>query len=168
MALQEKTYPFTDLSMRVCTHTHTHTHNTYTNTHATTQTHLFKSHFIQFFALFQHLAGELSILLSAQVFHSTTTILGQAFSQTEHLTRLVRLQLVLQVVQFLLVSGHQLRKEWQRSHFSHAVQDPDTQKVKKNAIYYDKPQHASFGGKPPKPLFQSANQSVNVLLIILK
>ena len=33
------------------------------------------------------------------------------------------------------------------SEFS-SVQDPNTEKVQKNAIYYDETQHANFRGKP--------------------
>ena len=33
--------------------------------------------------------------------------------------------------------------------------DPNTQKLKKNAIYYDKTQHANFRGYPP---FQATKQ----------
>ena len=37
-------------------------------------------------------------------------------------------------------------------------QDPNTQKIKNNAIYYDKKQHANFRGKP---LFQARGQDLN-------
>ena len=37
-------------------------------------------------------------------------------------------------------------------------QDPNTEKVKKNAVYYGKTQHANFRGKP---LFQATKQPLN-------
>ena len=37
-------------------------------------------------------------------------------------------------------------------------QDPNTSKVKKNTVYYDKTQHANFQGKP---LFQATKQHLN-------